>query len=126
MNFEKKLDDWVRRGLELEMQGLEPGIIGTKARFERLKGKLRKARVCRDAVVRSGKSSLKMSVVGKPEIGQDHVRLGLILELPLEGGGRKLSDKAGSVLKAMVNNAMGDLKKSSRAAPRRPRRSGSA
>lgn len=126
MNFEKKLDDWFRRGVELEMRGLDPGVIGTKARFERLRARLRKARHCRDAVVRAGKSSLKVAIVGKPELGEDHVRLGLILELPLDGGGRKLSDKASSAFQAMVNDAMGDARKSGRAAPRRSRRTGSA
>jgi len=127
MGIEKRLDDWVRRELEMESRGLHHGVVGSPARFERMRARLRKARHYRDVVVRAGKSTLKMAIVGKPELGEAHIKLGLILELPLEGNGRKLADKAGPAFEAMVNDAVGELRKPGRRpAPRRPRRAGSA
>ncbi len=127
MDFEKKLDDWVRRELEMEGRGLHHGVIGSPARFERMRARLRKARLYRDVVVRAGKSTLKLAIIGKPELREDSVKLGFILELPLEGDGRKLADKAGAAFEALVNDAVSAARKSARrAAPRRSRRAGSA
>jgi hypothetical protein len=107
MSDEKLINDWIKHGLELEKQGLTPGVIGSKARIERLKQWRRKARFYRNIVVRAGKSNLKITIVEKPELAGDHVTLGMILELPLQGDSRELSDKAGSAFEAFVKDAVG-------------------
>ena len=127
MRQEKKLDDWVRRELEMESRGIHHGVIGSPARSERMRARQRKAGVYRDVVIRAGKSSLKMAIVGKPELGDDRVKLGFILELPLEGDGPKLAMKAGPAFEALVNDAVSESRKAERRpAPRRSRRRGSA
>lgn len=127
MRFEKKLNEWYRRGLELEMQGFDPGIIGTTSRIRRLRARLRNARLYGDAVVRTGKGRLTMAIIGTPELKKGHIKLDLTLDLPLSRDGRRLADKAGPAFQALVNDAVSELRKSERrGAHRRTRRTGSA
>ena len=117
MGYDKVLSEWVRRGIELERQGLDPGVIGSTARMERLKARNRKTRFYRDLVVRAGKNKLKISIVDHPEITGDRVTLGIILDLPLQAEGRKVSGKkASSAFVAFVRDAVAEsLKRHGRA-----------
>ena len=114
MSDEKWINDWIKHGLELENQGLTPGVIGSQARIERLKQWRQKARFYRNIVVHAGKSNLKITIVEKPELAGDHVTMGMILELPLQGNSRELSDKAGSAFEAFVKDAVGGTRRRGR------------
>jgi hypothetical protein len=124
MSDEKKITDWIKHGLDLEVRGLTLGTIGSELRLERLKTWRRKARFYRNIVVHAGKCNLKITIVEKPELAGDHVTLGMILELPLDGNSQVLSYKAGSAFKAFLKNAVGGARKSGRhRSVRRPRSS---
>lgn len=127
MNYEKKLNEFYKRGLELEMQGYDPGIIGTSARMERLRARLRKMRLFGGAKVRAGKSRLKMAITGKPKLRQGRIKLELTLEMPVAGDAGRLADKASPAFRALVKEAVSDLRKSGpRGATRSSRKTGSA
>jgi hypothetical protein len=109
--IEQKLEEWFQRGLALERQGLDPGVIGSTARFERQRARNRKVKFYRDLAVRVGKNKLKIAVVDQPEGPSDHVSLAVLLDLPLEaGGGRKgVGEEAIAALEAFVRDAVAEL-----------------
>lgn len=109
MGYDKILSEWVRRGIELEKQGLGPGIIGTTARMERLRARNRKGRYYRDLVVRVGKNDLKIALIERPEVAGDRVTLGIAFDFPLQAKGRQVSGKkASSAFVAFVQDAVAD------------------
>jgi hypothetical protein len=121
MGNEKTLSEWIRRGIELEQQGLDPGVIGSMARLERQKERNRKTRFYRDLVVRAGKNKLKISIIDQPEVTGDRVTLGIILNLPLEAKGKRVSGKkASSAFVAFVRDAVSESLKKQRGRGRRP------
>ncbi len=121
MSYDKTLSEWVRRGIELERLGLDPGVIGSMARLERMKAQNRKTRFYRDLVVRAGKNKLKISIVDQPEVTGDRVTLGIILDLPLEAKGRKGSGKkASSAFIAFVRDAVAESLERHHGRERRP------
>jgi hypothetical protein len=107
--IDKKLDEWYQRGLELEQQGLDPGVIGSMARFERLRAENRK-RFYRDLVVRVGKNKIKVAVVEQPESPGGHVTLAVLLNLPLiaKGEQKGAGKKAITKLAAFVREAVAE------------------
>ena len=106
MKLDKKSAAWARRGFALELSGLEPGLIGSDARMERFRELRRQARFYRDLVVRAGHAQLKIRIIERPELSGNHMTVGLILELPLEGGSPELSNKAESAFGAFLKNAV--------------------
>lgn len=109
MGYDKMLSEWVRRGIELEKQGLGPGVIGSSARMERLKARNRKTRFYQDLVIRAGKNELKIAIVDPPEVAGNRVALGIVLDLPLHAEGRKVSgNKASSAFVAFVRDAVAE------------------
>lgn len=108
MKLEKKIDDWVRQGLELEANGLTPGVVGHKSRLSRLKAWRNEVQLYRRLVLRAGKSDLRISIVKKPELTGDHIKLGMILELPVGSERRGLSVKSRNALETFVRQAVGE------------------
>ena len=121
MGYDKILTEWVRRGIELERQGFDPGVIGSAARMQRLRARIRKSRFYRGLVVRAGKNKLKIAIVEEPEVARDHVSLAIFLDLPLQARGGKVSDKKlSSAFIAFVRDAIAESLKRHRGRARRP------
>lgn len=110
---EQKIEEWYQRGLELERQGLDPGVIGSTARFYRQRVRNRKAGFYRDLAVRVGKNRFKIAVVDQPGSRSDHVSLAVILDLPLraEGSRTRSGEKAIAALEAFIHDAVAEALK---------------
>src|SRR5579872_92607 len=109
-NINKKIEEFYQRGLELELQGLDPGVIGSMARFERQRARNRRAQFYRDLAVRLGKSKIKVTVIDQAKSTGHDDSLTVLLELPLkaEGGRKGTGEKAIAAVQAFLRKAVAE------------------
>lgn len=107
--IDRKLDEWYQRGLELEQQGLDPGVIGSMARMERLRAQNRR-QFYRDLVVRIGKNKIKVAVVEQRDSTRGYATLAVLLNLPLlvKGAKKGSGKKAIAALETFIREAVAE------------------
>jgi len=86
-----------------------PHTVGSMARMERLRARNQKTRFYRDLVVRAGRNKLKIALVDRPEVAGNRVTVGIVLDLPLQAEGGKVSGrKASAAFAAFVRDAVAE------------------
>ena len=121
-SLEKKLEEWYQRGLELERQGIAPGVTGAAGNAKRLKAGTLTGQFYRDLVVRSGKHKFKIAVIDQAGAPGGHATLAVLLDLSLltKGGGKGSGKKAIATLESFVRGAVAEWMKHQADRRRRP------